>query len=238
MSTRVEGGLRVAVVEDDEIERVGRVAVLGDRGVEVAAVGDFAEALGWGDEVWSAIDVLITDAHDASQDWDYFTGVNVVRAARVRRRRGDLRIVVITACATNPVLKLRLAQAGADEMWPLESVRTSGALIAMLRGNHPGPGGTPLDALVRPPLVGPGSRPEAVLDHVRAVGMTEAFEPDLQGSRPGVSHRRSITLRRHIARLSDLRTTPHRSSGGPIRDTSLPTWREIFNYVNDARGAG
>lgn len=223
----------VLVVDDDEIERAGRELVLDRRGHRVVGVG-------WGD--LPAID------HDAEvvlavvrRDPSSFDRWDRVRAAgRLDELgRAGSRTIALTAdpVPVSPIARLRLRRAGAAGVLTTASVSTGDLLDDLVRAEQ---------LAVNPPggssgrvVIGPRCDPGSVVEHVlgkaaQDPAFADAFEPGLPRNQTGISRRRSHTLRVKVAELGDLRAVPP-SSGGPVRDLSIPRWTDIVSFVNQCR---
>lgn len=115
----------VAVIDDDLWVRTGRATALTGAGLRVVAACDHAAALALGPDVWDQVDVALVDAWDGREAWDRFPGVAVVEAIRRRRTPAETLIVVISGHVVSDVLRLRMAEAGADFFYGHEEVRGS-----------------------------------------------------------------------------------------------------------------
>lgn len=218
---------RVAIVDDDLWVRAGRQAVLDAAdGVEVVWAGDHRAAL---EAPWQAIDVALVDAHDAEAGFDRFAGVAV--AATARRAAPDLRIVVLSGHSHNDLLRIRMAEAGADEFHAHRDVATPAALVAVVRaGRGRFTDETNVaDARRRVGLSASGRLNEAVAWASERVG-----EPAIEAetlAETGLSRRRLITAREKLSTLAGLE--PRVTSGAR---RTLPSWREVVELVDRARG--
>ncbi len=210
--------LQVAVVDDDPWVRTGRAAALGGTGrVRVTFVGDHATALAR--EGWEDVDVLVVDAHDPQAEFDQFVGVRVVEQVRRSRSQAQLRVLVLTGHAANDLLRIRMAEAGADVLHPHADVRTVDDLLVAIESARSAP------APVPPPAETP------VNDAVRwAEANLGADSLDLERSQKAlpVSRRRLITARQRIGTLGGVPARPERR---------LPEWREVARFLQRARGA-
>jgi DNA-binding NarL/FixJ family response regulator len=210
--------VRVAIVDDDPWVRSGRAAALADRpGIDVVAVLTHQEASGR--PAWDDVDVLLVDAHDPTAGFDRFAGVAVVEHARRLRSADELRIVVLTGHAGNDLLRIRMAEAGADALHAHAAVATVDDLVGVLTAAAPlpRPSGTSVNDAVR-----------WAQDNLGADTLdVEAAQKALP-----VSRRRLITARRHIGDLVDL--PPPRSAS---QDRRLPDWRDVARFLQRARGA-
>lgn len=208
----------VAIVDDDLWVREGRAGALRDRGHPVVWVSSHVDALER--ERWDDVEVLLVDAHDPDAGFDRFVGVSVVE--RVRARGGDrTRVVVLTGHLLNDLLRIRMADAGADELYHHGAVRSPDDLVALVSG--------PLPIEPTPP---PASRPGSDLTGAvrwaeRELG-EEALRSDLSQKALPVSRRHLITARQKLGRMTGLSATG---------DRSAPEWRRVLDLIDRARGA-
>lgn len=224
----------VLVVDDSEIERAGRELVLSRRGHRVVAV-DWTQAhsVSWGRGVVLAV---------VRRDPEAFDRFERLRLAGPLHRlgAGTVRRIVLTADPTplSPVAQLRLRRSGAVAVLPSSLVPTGDLLDELVRTER-------FDQLTWRPVigrvaVGANCDPRAVVEHVLEKAVSDdaylrAFEPGTAQNQSGLSRRRAHTLRRKVAELGDLEAMPA-SSGGPVRDLSLPRWNDVINFVNECRG--
>ena len=105
---------RVAIVDDDDIQRRGMAEYLADRPeIEVVGMLDHTEAMDW-DAEWDRVDVVLVDVADPSRADDQFPGVHV--ADRIRRRRSseETTVIVVTGHFFDDAVRRRMREAGAD----------------------------------------------------------------------------------------------------------------------------
>jgi CheY-like chemotaxis protein len=108
------GPLRVAVVDDDDINRRGMTSLLAtEPDIEIRASLNHDEALAESGR-WAEIDVVIVDAADRRREGDQFPGVQVVRRIRRYRPPGELIIVVVTGHYFDDAVRRRMREAQAD----------------------------------------------------------------------------------------------------------------------------
>ena len=218
--------LRVGVVDDDPWVREGRAAALGRAGeVAVVLCADHAEALARGG--WDDVDVLLLDAHDPTAGFDQFAGVRVVESVRRTRTATQTRIVVLTGHAFNDLLRVRMAEAGADALYAHSDVRTAEALLAVVQGTLDVDATSPQEARRRAGLRQGARLNDAVSwaeDHLGADALADQPQKNLE-----LSRRRVITAR---ARIADMVGMP---TGADGRKT--PEWKEIVRFLQRARGA-
>lgn len=219
--------MRVAVVDDDGWIRAGRQAVLdAAEGLTVVWVGDHQAGL---EAPWGDVDVALIDAHDPDAGFDRFAGVAVAAAAR--SASADLRIVVLSGHTHNDLLRIRMAEAGADEFHAHRDVATPEALLDLVRvapvrtratagadGAHQRVGLSPT-----------GRLNEAVIWAGQHLG-EEALAADTQAE-TGASRRRLITARTKLSTLAGLDA---RETSGARR--TLPAWRDVTELIDRARG--
>lgn len=221
--------LRVAVVDDDLWVRSGRASALASAGFEVVFECDHEEALS--DRVaWESVDVVLLDAWDAEQEWDRFPGVGVVETIRRSQRSAQILIIVISGHATNELLRLRMAEAGADFFYAHSELRTREELVDAI-GNPDAArrsqaAGERLAALG----VSPSSRLNAGLHDIESRGLQPAFAPGTSQKALPVGRRTLITTRGRIAEIVRM-TKP--GTGDPEQ---RPEWRRLVRLVNLARG--
>jgi DNA-binding NarL/FixJ family response regulator len=227
------GERRVVIIDDDLWVRRGRAAALGEvSGVRVMATFSHRDAMAY--EGWEDVDVAIVDAWDETEAFDRFPGVRVVQTIRARRSPAETLIIVVSGHVFDDMLRLRLAEAGADFFYGHGEVRDVDTLAgAILRPNDARrvtPSGR--ERLAEVGLT-PGSHPNAALDHITQAGLTAAFEPGRSQKELPVSRRGIITARRRMGELA--RLAPPRAAG-PARRRTAPEWRAIVRFVNWARG--
>jgi DNA-binding NarL/FixJ family response regulator len=204
------GGLRVAIIDDDEWVRRGRLDGLGSIPEIDSLIGaPHREAIAWTSE-WDGFDVVVLDAHDIDADWDRFTGVAIASAIRRRRTSEQTRIVVVTGHAGNELLRLRMAEAGADLFYAHDDVRSVESLFAAIDAARSA------DAPAR--TVGVNE----ALSMIQQGGYAPAFTPGIGQKNLPFTRRQLITLRSRVARLL----------GRP----QPPPWRDVVDTVNRARG--
>jgi CheY-like chemotaxis protein len=223
---------RVAIVDDDLWIRNGRAHALADiDGIDVVATVDHGQAI---DSVglWERVDVALVDAWDHRAGFDRFPGVAVVEAIRRSRTGEETTIIVITGHVVNDMLRLRMAEAGADYFYGHDDVAGIDELVEVIR--EPGVDHRPqvaADALADLGLR-PGGRANAALAWVRKEGFDDAFSGESQKALP-VSRRAIMRIRREIgtiARVDEPRAT------GAEHDVRWPEWQNVVRFVNRVRG--
>jgi hypothetical protein len=233
-----DGTRHLAIVERNEVGRLGRVAVaqraLG-AGWRITGAGPASERDGMAEgDVTPAgerVDVVLAVVGPDGPAFDRFDLVTHLRAWAVRTADGDRPWIVAAVDSDNPLLRVRLAAAGVDRIVGLSEVSVSapGVFAGAVSGSdesaaRPGPGA---------PL---GTDPDGVLEYVARHHLEAAFEPGLSQAETGLSRRAVQRIRRDIAGLGGIRPSLDRYTGGADRSVELPTWRDIVTYVNCARG--
>lgn len=212
------GRLQVAIVDDDVWIRRGRAAALADAaGIVVVAELAPDDALARKSiEDWADVDVLLVDAHDETAGFDRFVGVKIVQQVRAICGPKRPRVVVITGHVFNDLLRVRMAEAGADFLYGHADVRSVDALVAAIRSAAVD---TPLPA---EPASGLNDAVQWASDHLGE----DAFQRESQKALP-LSRRSIITARRRIGRYL---------GADDAVDANAPTWREITALLDRARG--
>ena len=224
---------RVAIVDDDEWVRRGRQAALVEHGIPVAVSADPDGALELPAEVWSEVDLVLVDAKDERADFDLYVGVRVVEHLR-SAGPDDLDIVVITGHVLDDVLRLRMAEAGADFLYGHSDVRTPDDLAAVVREPGRGTSAPPPDPRVLEEAgLGPTARPNEAMRYLDETGLAAAVE----GASGGESQKALPTGRRGIINARQrlgglLGTTPT----DPRATT--PEWRRVVEVIDRIRGRG
>ncbi len=222
--------LRVVIVDDDLWIRNGRAAALCD--VDVVATLDHAQAMD-ATELWDRVDVALVDAWDHRAGFDRFPGVGVVEAIRRRRTPDETTIIVITGHVVNDMLRLRMAEAGADYFYGHDDVAGVAELNDVI--HSPGSDHRPVVAaeVLHELGVRRGSQPNAALAWIRSEGFDDAFSGESQKSLP-VTRRAIMRIRREIATIARVEDPP---PTGTERDVRWPEWQHIVRFVNRVRGA-
>lgn len=207
--------IRVVIVDDDEWIRRGRAQALAEApDIMVTAALSHTEALDHHD-LWSTSDVVLVDAWDPRAGFDRFPGVGVIRAIRARSGPGP-RVVVVTGHLVNDLLRLRMAEAGADFFYGHEEVADSDRLAAAVTAAAAAPPAAPAPAT---------STIEPALDWIRDHGVEEAFSAPRQKVAP-YSRRAIGHIRREVG-----------DRAGLAPRGQLSRWRAVVDFVNRARGA-
>jgi CheY-like chemotaxis protein len=225
------GRPRVAIIDDDGWVRRGRVAALGDEGVEVVLSLEHRDALEADDASWEGVEVALVDAKDKRADFDLYVGVKVVEHLR-RVGPRDLTIVVVTGHVLDDVLRLRMAEAGADWLYGHADVRTPEDLVAIVRDPGQGAVAPPADPeALREAGLSPDARPNAALSYLDERGLAEAVAGASQGESQKalpVGRRRLIAARERLASLLGTTPTDPRAA--------TPEWRRLVTVIDRVRG--
>jgi CheY-like chemotaxis protein len=222
--------LRIAVVDDDLWIRTGRVTALESAGLQVVAACDHQEALS-SPELWSDIDVVLVDAWDGREDWDRFPGVAVVESIRLVRSREQTLVIVISGHITNDLLRLRMAEAGADFFYGHSELRGPEDLLRAIRQPDDDRRARPVDSSRLAALgASSSSRLNAALHDIERRGLKDAFRPRTSQKALPVGRRTLITTRRRVSEIARIARSRPGSTDGP------PEWRQVTRLVNLARG--
>jgi DNA-binding NarL/FixJ family response regulator len=229
------GGRRVVVLDDDEIMRKGRCGAFAEADdFELVGCGPTGRALDWPDG-WTAVDVVVVEAYHRTSAFDRLVGVDVVE--HLRRHDGEPpEIVVVGRDQENPYLTVRLAEAGADRLYRRSEVETISDLLEAVR--HPDPGHAPdvrAACELIPGLSGP-TRVNQVLRRLAQLGMSDAFTPGVAQADSGFSRRQHIKARELVHLQAKLDADARLRTGGRQQRGIVPSWREVVEFVNRARG--
>lgn len=217
----------VAVVDDDDLSRLGIVRILEEAAdLEVAACLNHGEAMA--SAAWADADVVLVDAADTRDGFDDFPGVGVVQAVRRTKPRGSNWVIVVTGHYFDDALRRRMGEAGADLFFHRSEVQDRRALCEVLRCPEqfqaPVPAPDDAEALFRHGVT-ERARVNEGLDFLREQGIGVR---DLEAS-----GRRS----RAWERLRDgfnqrARLTPVNADGlPPERDQRLPSRPQIARFL-------
>ncbi len=224
----------VVVVDDDEWVRRGLAeGVRSSERLHPLGALDHAEAAAWND--WRHVDVALVDAYcDGDDRFDRFPGVGVVERIRRFRSPAETLVIVISGHLTNDLLRLRMAEAGADFFYGRNEVRNLWSLEGSIL--HPESArradrGDPL-ALARHGLRST-SRLNCGLAYLRDRGLGPAFGSPVRDETV-LSRRRAISVRAQVADMVGIRSTA--AGSGAFVERVLPSWRQVFDLVNEARG--
>lgn len=218
----------VVVLGEDEWVRRGMASALRDEGGVAVGSGGLDEA-----GVRRAIGARLVIVDVATPErWDRWSGFELLAGI------GSGPAVVVCSTGADAVLfRARAVEVGAVAVHDLRHLRTVEALLRLVA--DPGAGSLPFPspAALATVSVEPGSRPGAALAAVRAAGAEEACGDGLPLMRSGLTRRAALRIRSEVTGTAGLRTERAWATGGPERDLSLPTWRELVRFVNRARGA-
>ena len=228
---------RVVVLDDEELMRRGQCSAFVEAGdFELVGCASTAEAVTW-DEEWCGVDVAIVDAYDPRRRFDRFVGVEVVDHLRSLALERQPEVFVVGLWGGNPYLTVRLAEAGADHVYRRDELRCAAELLAAVR--RPGGDTQPDSGAARlriPGLQGP-TRINRLLRLLAEGGLDRAFDPGVTQSTSGFSRRQHINVRELVHAEAQLDAAArHRTGGRQVRGV-VPTWREVVDFVNRARGA-
>jgi DNA-binding response OmpR family regulator len=230
MAVAKESGIRIAVVDDDMWVRTGRVSTLESAGLTVVMACDHDQAL-VGDDLWADVDVVLVDAWDASQEWDRFPGVRVVESVRRVRSSDETLIIVISGHVTNELLRLRMAEAGADFFYGHGELRNLDDLLQAIRSPNQARRARPhSNTKVAALGISSSAQLNAALHDIEDRGLQEAFRPRTSQKSLPFGRRALIATRRRVAGLARM-TQP-----GPDGDRREPEWRHVVRLINLARG--
>jgi CheY-like chemotaxis protein len=216
---------RVAIVEDDDIQRRGMSEYLADRAdIEVVGILDHYEAMLW-DSEWDEVDIALVDAADPNRPTDQFPGVDVVDRIRNRRSSAETRVIVVTGHFFDDAVRRRMREAGADYFYHRPELHKRDALYEAVfhpeRAAEGVPGVHNDEALIRLG-VGRGSR---VNDAVRYASQGANRPAGTQRSRAWNTYRRTFNS---VARLQPMNTdgTP------PDREQTEPSKTQIERFLD------
>jgi hypothetical protein len=230
---------RAVLVERDEVGRRGRAAVMN------LALGDswtvdtmLPEQVG--SSCRSDLVVVVVEADGTGFDrYD-------VTAAIVKLQSGQAwaRPAILAArSGLNPLLDVRLLQAGAQTLIPIDHIARSddGRILAVFEeclaaGSSERRSARSAAGELADVAKVAGTDPTAVLDYVVSRDLEPVFDPHLAQADLGLSRRAVMRIRRDISALGGIRPSLNRYTGGAERNIELATWREVVAYVNWARG--
>jgi hypothetical protein len=229
---------KVLVVDDHEVEAIGRAAAVGLAGHE-ARHASWADLVDPGGDL-EEVDVLIAVVRRELTAWDRYRAV--AAAGDLRRFLGPGGRIVAAipgGWPPHPALALRLSSAGADELVSLVHLRhvtDLGRLIA-----SPVEECRPTGTEMAIAGIGLACDPVAVIAYLQQraeehPAIFDAFRGDLNQNRTGLTRRQAHTIRRNVCSIGALVADQGRSTGGPERDTSLARWSRVVDFVNACRG--
>ena len=223
--------LRVVIVDDDTWIRMGRVQGLAAfEDIDIVASLDHDAALEF---AWDDIDVALVDAHDSRQAWDRYPGVAVVEQLRRTRSPERTTVIVTSGRMFDPMLRLRMAEAGADYFYSHLDAPDPEALADLIRhpdGHH---AADPGDSQELSQMgLRAWSRPNDALRWIEESGSAGYFTGPGTQKAAGASRRALSKVRDEVAHLA--RLDP--SLGDPERRPGDVTWRDVVRFVNRALG--
>jgi hypothetical protein len=158
--------------------------------------------------------------------------VTVVEAIRRVRSRTETVIVVISGHVLNDMLRLRMAEAGADYFYGHDDVSDVRHLSQAVMRARDGRGHDVEAARLDSTAVG-DARPNAALSWIEERGMEAAFSGESQKALP-VSRRTIMRMRRELGNLSQAQPVSNSGSQAPL---TSPSWHQIRRFIDRARGA-
>lgn len=229
----------VLVIDDCEIERLGRAAALAQLGheVSVSSWSEFDAA----PAVPASCEFVLAMVRPDVTSWDRYRSIQ--NLGLVRSMVGKRCRVVAGLAASglaNPLVRLRLDRAGISEVVAGTALPDGQSLAKLLdrRLRVQAPAPSPMDLA----LVGVGATcdPSSVVAWVLGAAeetpcLLQAFEPNVQQNQTGLSRRQALRVRARLAELGAVHAT-RTQGGGPARDCSLPRWSEVIAIVNLCRG--
>jgi DNA-binding response OmpR family regulator len=224
--------MRVVIVDDDEWIRRGRrdgLAAMDDIDVVDTLTPEAATSRA----DWSNVDAVVVDAYDQRQASDRYPGVGVVEAIRRSRNADETLILVVSGHILEPLLRLRMAEAGADFFYAHLDLPDPLSLAEALRrpdlARRAGPGDTTELAAYG---LRPWSKPNAAIRQAEQAGYLHLFTAEGSQKASGASRRAMIHARDELARLARLEP----SLGDNERRPGDVTWRDVARFVNRALG--
>lgn len=240
-------GLKIVVIDDGEIGRLGRAAVLTALGHEVVPLTwvDLAPEVDAGRIDPEGVDLVLASFWPNRASWDRYAAIGTLAGLTALDRSRTRIVAILQARAVdNPMLGIRLARAGVHRLVTEAEASTTEKLRRLVEDPDLGWAPTPSKTDLALLGVGPGADPDAVVAWVMdRVGSGPAGESYLKAFRPGctqnacgLSRRQAHSLRVRIAALGRLSPSPARLGGGPVMDRSVPRWSEVIAIANLCRG--
>lgn len=238
---------QVLIIDDREISRLGRAAVLTALGLEPVTISwnDVEAALDEGRLQLDRVGLLIASMRPNVESWDRFGAVGIL-AKLVTETPASARIIALLRgpAIDNPMLGLRLASAGVHRVVASGDASSTDQIRRLVE--DPGVGWAPAPSHSDLALlsVGPTSDPEAVVAWVMdrlladpdANAYRNAFTPGIAQNACGLSRRKAHSMRVRLSALGRLAVSPSRFGGGPPKDCTLPRWTEVIAIANLCRG--
>jgi len=221
----VNGPVRVVVIDDDDVTRVGTVAILAaDPTIEIVRSGSHEGAAG----PWDEVDVVLVDASDHRRTDDHFPGVGVVQAIRADRSGAGSRctIIVLTGVLFDDAVRRRMREAGADFYYHRSELADAQRLVDVVLGRgerHPVPEPADPEVLFR---LGVTERTQV------NEGVAAASELELVSGDARLGKRGSRRTRRREAFNGRARLSPVASTGRPVdRAQEAPSLPQIDRFL-------
>lgn len=213
---------RVAVVDDDEITRVGTVAVLSAHD-EIQVVGSYTHADAPID--WSGVDVAVVDASDHRCHHDHFPGVAVAQAIKADRA-SRCTVVVITGVLFDDAVRRRMREAGADFYYHRSELADAAMLVEIVLARcdrQPVPEPSDPEALFRLGITH-RTRVNDAVAVAQAMGLTSGDA--------GLVQRGRERTQRRVAFNQQARLSPVTASGQPPdRPQDAPSLPQIDRFL-------
>ena len=238
---------QVLIIDDREISRLGRAAVLTAMGLEpiTAAWDGVDRAVEEGGIDVDRVGFVIASIRPNVESWDRFGAVGTL-AKLVAAAPASARIVALLrgSAIDNPLLGLRLARAGVHRLVPSSEASSTDQIRRLVEDPRTGWAPSPSNADLALLSVAPTTDPEAVVAWVMerlqsdpdAEAYRNAFNPGVAQNACGLSRRKAHSMRVRLSALGRLTVPPTRFGGGPVKDCTLPRWTEVIAIANLCRG--
>lgn len=211
----------VAVVHPDEWVRRGWVSGLSELGVKARSWPSLSRPA----EAEYRPEVVFVHIGDGP-GWDRYSTISEVQASGLTD--GSARVVAVVPALSNPLLRLRLQEAGVREaVMPVDLADMDG-LRRALESEAASPSLLPAE------LRAFGLKPTAALNDCLAWVQGSEAAAVVDGELD-LSRRRLISLRTRIASM--LQMEPWAAGSGAIVERRVPSWRQVIAVLNMARGA-
>lgn len=229
----------VVIVDDAEIGCLGWLKAVEEPGHHARAMN--WDAAGQGSPEFGGIDLMILVLRRDPQSWDRYRALGHGRCLRGGVGPACRMVAVLDPREmANPMIGLRLASLGVDEVIPAHQLRTRSAAADLIDGQLGGSDPRPSSVQLAARRVGRRSDPNQVISHLLNLpsepDYLRAFDPYLRQNQCGLSRRQALTLRRKVCEIGDLAPDPSNGAGGPVRNRSMPRWSEVVAFVNECRG--
>ena len=228
---------RVAVVDDDDVNRRGLVGLLDDQvGIDVVAALTHDQALGWSEE-WDRVDVAIVDACDERQPVDHFPGVAVVRGIRRRRTSEQTTVIVRTGQFFDDAVRRRMGEARADYFFHRSELQDAADIRDVVlhpdRFRHGVPECADDEALVQLG-VSRSSRVNDAVEGAIATGLALDATAGVPRGRTRTRQRRQFNDAARLSAMNSDGTVPDRNQPDP----SLPQIRRFMAWATRVKTVG